>query len=302
LSYEERRFYDAELRRLLESTGSSRRFPDDTRLDELKAIERIARQSPPSRRDTVTRSFERGERGAFLILWLPSSREADVWLGIAIPQGRLQNLLDDALAPLLSGQPFSAAIRDRKGDIVWGTLPNIRHVEALRTLPEWELAFSGLTSAGWTNRRLLLWYGFILLLVMILLVGLAMTVRVVRREAELGRLQNEFIAAVTHEFKSPITSIRLLMERLASGRLRTTEQASGYYTAISRETGRLELLVNRVLESQKIQVGLKQYSFAPASLIEIAETAVNQLRPQAEAKGIRLEMETDGHIPEVPLD
>jgi signal transduction histidine kinase len=302
LSYDERRFYDAELRRLLESASSSLHSSEDARLEDLAAIEQMVRQLPPSRRDAVTRSFERGQRGAFLIIWLPSERESDVWAGVAISQQRLSDLLDAALAPLLRGQPFGAAIRDRKGNLVWGTLPNIRHTEALPTLPEWQLVFGGLTDEGWMNQRLLLWYGFILLLVLMLLVGLAMTVRVVRREAELGRLQNEFVAAVTHEFKSPITSIRLLMERLTSGRVRAPEQASEYCAAIDRETDRLELLVNRLLESRKIQTGLKQYTFAPASISEVAEAALKQLRPQAEAKGIGLEAQTEGDIPELPLD
>ena len=116
-----------------------------------------------------------------------------------------------------------------------------------------------------------------------------MTARVVRREVELGRIQNDFIAAVSHEFKSPIASIRLLMERITTGRLRTPESASEYYAAISREAVRLERLVNRLLEWQQIQVGHKRYSFSPASLTAIAVTAIEEMRPQAEAKGITLE-------------
>jgi two-component system phosphate regulon sensor histidine kinase PhoR len=147
-----------------------------------------------------------------------------------------------------------------------------------------------------------LWYGFILLLVMMLTIGLAMTARVVRREVELGRMQNEFIAAVSHEFKSPITSIRLLMERITSGRLHSATAMGEYHAAINRETDRLERLVNRLLEAQQIQAGRRQYSFAPTSLRTIIEAAAEQLHQQAEAKSVRLETEVDDGIPELPLD
>jgi hypothetical protein len=69
LSFDERRFYDDELRRLLESAG--RPTTDDARLDELANISRIVRMSPPSRRDTATRSFERDENLGILLVWLP---------------------------------------------------------------------------------------------------------------------------------------------------------------------------------------------------------------------------------------
>jgi signal transduction histidine kinase len=172
----------------------------------------------------------------------------------------------------------------------------------MRSVPGWELAFAEPAEEGPLDQRRLLWYGFVVLLVMMLTVGLAMTVRVVQREVELGRLQTEFLAAVTHEFKSPITSIRLLAERMGGGRLRTPEAAAEYCAAIEREAGRLERLVNRLLETQKIQAGHKRYTFQPASLAAIAEAAVTQLRPQAEAKGLSIELEAAEEIPELELD
>jgi signal transduction histidine kinase len=133
-------------------------------------------------------------------------------------------------------------------------------------------------------------------------VGLAVTLFVVKREVELNRLQSDFVAAVTHEFKSPITSIRLLMERLAGGRLRTPTIVAEYHDAINCETDRLERLVNRVLESQKIQSGEKLYSFIPASLVDLAQASLWRLRPQAESKRIAIDLEVTGEIPEIRMD
>lgn len=305
LSYDARVFYDRELRAQLESASAGKRSDDDAHLDELAAITRIVHKSPPSRRDVATRSFERDEHGAFLILWLPSDRNPDVWMGTAVAQHRLRSLLDGDLSSLLSGLPGKASIRDSEGNTIWGSIVGDSPAslpESLRSLPGWEMAFSGAAFTGWIDQRLLLWYGFIALLVVMLVVGLAMTVRVVRREAELARMQNEFVAGVSHEFKSPITGIRLLMERLSGGRLRGPETAGEYQRKIDRELDRLERHVDRLLEAQKLQEGRKEYHFAPASLFEIAQTAINDLRAGAEAKGIALESQAEGDIPPLELD
>jgi two-component system phosphate regulon sensor histidine kinase PhoR len=147
-----------------------------------------------------------------------------------------------------------------------------------------------------------LWYGFVVLPILLLVVGITMTVRVVREEMALNQMQSKFIAAVSHELKSPITGIRLLMERIEKGRLQTPEAAQEYYTAIGRETDRLETLVNRLLETQKLQSEARKYYFEPSSLEDLADNAVRRLRPQAEAKGIRLASQTDEGIPDLPLD
>ncbi|MEW6208227.1 MAG: HAMP domain-containing sensor histidine kinase [Acidobacteriota bacterium] len=302
LSYETRRFYDRELCNLLLSAGSNTGTTEDARLGELADITAIVRRSPPPSHNLTMHSFERGERSAFLILCLPSSREADMWIGLAIPRERLATLLDEVVGPILAGQALTAAIRDAQGGVLWGSDFDQFHSESLRAVPGWEMNFSGPATAGWVSQKQWLWFGFIMLLVLMLVVGLAMTAHVVRREMELAHLQNEFIAAVSHEFKSPLTSIRLLMERITGGRLQTTQAVEQYYAAIDRETQRLERLVNRLLEAQALQTGRKRYSFTRASIVEVAEAAINGLRPQAEARGIGLEARTEGVIPELQLD
>ncbi len=304
LSYDERHFYDAELRRLLESPESVDAQPRaaDARLSELAALEQIIRELPPSQAAATTPSFERRGRGAYLLLWSPAKRASEGFSGVALAQSRAAGLSETALAPLLAGQSFAAALRDTHGELLWSKLPNESpnaFAIPLRSVRGLELVFSGAAERGWLQRREWLWYGFILLLVLMLAVGLSLTARVVRREVELGRLQNEFIAAVSHELKSPITSIRLLMERITSGRLHS---AADYHAAINRETDRLERLVNRLLEAQQIQAGRRQYNFVPASLRAIIETAIEELHPQAEAKGVRLETQIADGMPELPLD
>lgn len=305
LSYDERRFYDSELRRLLASIGSQKPLDGDEQLDELAAIEQILRQAPPRSRNGVSRSFERVERRAFLVLLVPQAGAPDVWHGLAIPQPRITELLNRVLGPLLSGQSFRATVRETQGAIVWGQMPEnarVWNVAGLPSIGGWELAFTGPSETGWLDQQRLLWYGLILFLLLMLMVGLAMTAHVVRREVELGRMQNDFIAAVSHEFKSPLTSIRLLIERLSLGRLPEPGSAKEYYAAMGRETDRLERLVNRLLRAQQIQSGRSSYFFTTSCMLELVQNAIKDLQPQAEVKSIRLEVNAESDIPSLALD
>jgi signal transduction histidine kinase len=302
LSYDERAFYEGQLRQMIEKLKTSRR-PEAGALKDLAAIEQIVRRSSPRASNEVSPSFEHTQGDGFLITWSKGESDSSAHTGLAIPQNRLASLLDSIVSPLLSSQPFGVEVRDVKGHSVWGKpQSNAAHTEQLHGVRGLELSFSGLSGSGWLDQKQLASLGFILLLLVMMIAGLAMTARAVRREVELGRIQNEFIAAMSHEFKSPIASIRLLMERITSGRLATPQAKAEYYTAISREAERLERLVNRLLEWQQIQAGRKRYHFSPGSLARMATTAIEQMRPQAEAKGITIRSETAEATPEVRVD
>ncbi len=296
-SFEERRFYDGELRRLLELAGTLPQG-EDSRLADWASIERLARRVRPSKSPS-----DPDPMAPFLLLWLQSPGGA--WLGASVSRGHLVELIDASLHPLFSSQPFGAVVRQVKGPVIWGrtSLGTLSGTPTpLRAVEGWELVFGAPAERDAFDRRRLLWYGFTLVMIMTMAAGLAVTLYLVRREVELNRLQSDFVAAVTHEFKSPITSIRLLMERLTGGRLRTPSSTAEYHDAINRETDRLERLVNRVLESQKIQAGEKRYTLVLGSLVELAESSIWRLRPQADAKSIAVDLELGGETPEIRID
>jgi two-component system phosphate regulon sensor histidine kinase PhoR len=305
LRYDERLFYEDMLTSLLKRAGGEgRHLNKDQDLEEVAAITRMTRDSPPSRRDDITRFFAREQIGSFLVLWLPSKRGSDVWLGVAASERRLASLLDGALLPLMADQPFAASVRDTYGTVIWrspGDNLHLTHVEALHSLTGWEIAF-GDPRPSLINQKLMLWYGLIIVLIMMLITGLLLTMRVMRREAELAQMQYDFVAAVSHDFKSPITGIRLLMERISRGRVRGATTLNEYYVAIEHETRRLERHVNRLLEVQQIQEGRRQYVFISASISQIVKRVINELRPQAQTKQIGIEIEDECDIAELPID
>lgn len=96
-----------------------------------------------------------------------------------------------------------------------------------------------------------------------------------RSEAE-AQQKTSFVANVSHEFKTPLTSIRLYSELLEQGRVKDDEKRSEYLRTISRETQRLARLVNNALDFSRLEQGRKKYQLETvdlrAELIRIVDT------------------------------
>jgi signal transduction histidine kinase len=136
-----------------------------------------------------------------------------------------------------------------------------------------------------SRRRLLL--GILFLVAGVLVFGSFATVRLVQRELHVAQLQSDFVATVSHEFRSPLTGIRQLAEMLLAGRAAHDEgRRRQYYELICQESDRLTRLVENVLDFSRIEHGRKQYRFEP---IETAKW----LRDLASAMGQRRPIETE---------
>lgn len=293
LSLDERRFYDAELARLMTDeppTGNDALA--DPALEDLEGLAGLIRRTVPTRSASV-RVAAQLKRRPVLLLWSAADGSSSDREGVVLDARDLVAVGDRALRPLTSNSLPGLALRDEDGLVVWSSASDTGasfSTRALRSVPGWELLVDRPTEPTTLGERRLLWFGLVSMLVIMLTSGLVMTVRTRRREAALARRQADFVAAVSHEFKSPLTSIRLHMERLASGRAAAAE-ATNYYAAVDAEAVRLERLVDRLLDSQQQQEGRTRYRFAEASIAEAARTAVARLGPQAETKGIRVALD-----------
>ena len=124
-----------------------------------------------------------------------------------------------------------------------------------------ELAQQG---AERVNRAL--WEGGFFLAV--LLGGMAVLTRTIRHDAELRRRQQNFLAAVSHEFKSPLASIRLAAETLV---LRSTEPDTKRLGARILEDGeRLLRMVDNLLETTRLEEGRQRLHPSITSIEKVA--------------------------------
>ena len=115
-------------------------------------------------------------------------------------------------------------------------------------------------------------------LVTIAVLGSVFVHRAVSQEMRLSQLRKDFVAAVSHEFRSPLSSITMLAERLVSQRSLAPAQLAEYHRIIEGDARRLSGLVTRLLEFARIEDGRAIYALAPLDLVQATDDAVAPFR------------------------
>jgi len=95
----------------------------------------------------------------------------------------------------------------------------------------------------------------------------------VGKGASLARLQNDFFSSASHELRTPITAINLLLEPLATGKL-AGEERQQVATLLSREVARLDHLLVRTLDLSRMQSGRHAFAMLPVRVDELVAEAI----------------------------
>ena len=142
----------------------------------------------------------------------------------------------------------------------------------------------------------------ILALVGTTFIGVVATLVVLYREAYLARLQTDFVNKVSHDLRTPLTSIRMFVETLQMGRLRDPERQREALDIIANETLRLSTLIARLLDWARMESGKKSYEFREERLEPIVDAAIKAIDPQRMQFGAEVVREMDPSLPAVRVD
>ena len=150
---------------------------------------------------------------------------------------------------------------------------------SLRVLPILEASFPERDQTFWRShlRRYSIFYATALLLLGAG-AGLFFTYRAVAREMEVSRMKAEFVSSVSHEFRTPLSAIEALLERLEAGKVRDEDMLRRYYQASRREVQRLTAMVNQLLDFSRLKEGHEEFSFETIDLNLLAGEAIQSFR------------------------
>ncbi len=98
--------------------------------------------------------------------------------------------------------------------------------------------------------------------------------------AELNKMKSFFVSSVSHELKTPLTSIRLFAELLQINRNLEIAKKDEYLEIIQSECDRLNRLINNILDYSKIERGVKQYYFDDVNLTDLISTVMSVMGNQ----------------------
>jgi len=145
------------------------------------------------------------------------------------------------------------------------------HITALSDMPGYfayaEVSRAAVRARAATNQRFY-WY-IIAVSVAGILAGGFLTARVVMRELRLAKLKSGFVSNVSHELKTPLTSIRMFTDMLRSGKVDTEEERQECLTVIAQESERLVRLIQRVLDFSRLDARKRRFTWTTAPMDEL---------------------------------
>ena len=133
-------------------------------------------------------------------------------------------------------------------------------------------------------------------------VGSLITVFLLRRTARIAKLQSEFIANMSHDLRTPLTSIRMFVETFAAGRIDDKEARDQCLNLLGHEVERMQRMIDRVLTFRRLdRVALIGLDLAAESLENVVARALTPFEVDKELAG-RLEVIAEPKLPEVMID
>jgi signal transduction histidine kinase len=135
------------------------------------------------------------------------------------------------------------------------------------------------------------------LVALVLAAGWYFVFRSIGRERRVAELQSDFVAAVSHEFRSPLTPLGHAADLLAHGRLESEELRRQSYGVLVRETARLRGLVEGLLDFGRFEAGASAFRFDLVDLGALVRDTVSGFQDLVTANGFRVELSgADGAI------
>ena len=163
-------------------------------------------------------------------------------------------------------------------------------------LPAWNLKMSVL-KPSWISTILALGNGVFLLIfifiILIMLFGLGFTIHILNQELKLNKLKTEFISNVSHELKSPLTSIRQMTEMLNDKRVETENQRNDYYGIMLDQSEHLSHLIDNILDFSRMEEDRKHYRFEVIDLAPLMKKLVTSFQHQLDERGFELNFNSD---------
>jgi len=197
-------------------------------------------------------------------------------------------LLDDNAALVLMDGNAHAMHQLGRLEITPGTKPRIS-IAISPLLPHWSIAVF-VQEKGVVATQGFLYISWILLGIFLVSIvsGGALLTRLTLKNMADARQKTSFVSSVSHELKTPLTSIRMYAELLQSKRITDPGKTDHYLSVMVTETHRLTRLINNVLNFGKLEQGKKQYHITSFDLSQLLSQIIDVHSIRIHNQGLKI--------------
>ena len=129
------------------------------------------------------------------------------------------------------------------------------------------------------------------------IIGAVRAIRDISKEAEIDSMKTEFISTVSHELRTPLTPIQGYIDLILKGDTgEINDLQREFLDLVSQNTERLTMLINDLLDIEKIEAGKVSLDIQHVSFSDHIRQAVKTMEPQSNKKGLKLTTDTQENI------
>jgi signal transduction histidine kinase len=132
--------------------------------------------------------------------------------------------------------------------------------------------------------------------------GLVVTLLATRRNRELEALRWDFVSSITHELKSPLSTIRAIGEMLAANETRPRVDVKRYGELLVEQGHRLTRLVTNILTYARVTDTTEVYTFQRLQVEELIEDALQSFRHVTDSEHLQIDVQLSRVLPAIRAD
>ena len=221
-----------------------------------------------------------------------------------------ENIVNSIKQALRYTEEFEYEITDSSNQIFLSSLGTrlinpIIQEPLIKEFPGWQIRVRVKESEVLRRNAQLRMYiniGIIVILLMVIGISIYYMFKMMHRERELSKMKTDFVSSVSHEMRTPLTTIRMIGEMFQMGSVKDEALAREYYDTLSGETERLTRLINKVLDFSRMDSGRKRYNFTLEDIDQIITSTVKAFEKYAEANGYIIKLNIQENLPKIKID
>jgi signal transduction histidine kinase len=224
-------------------------------------------------------------------------------------QNFIQNVVLPSVSEFEQNSEMNIVISDLQGERSIGKTDPLFSVPTITAFfednfPPWKIEFfrTRAETGGLKSLSRSFYFWTILTLVVVLTFGAVLISRTLAQEIEILKIKSDFVSSVSHELKTPLTSIKALIERLKEGKVKDSEKRHEYYSIISHDTEKLTRLVKNILDFTRIEEGRAEYEFSETDIAPLVRQHIEAFLEDDIHSDVRIDVQIAEDIPAVLAD
>jgi len=303
----------ADLKRLYRTKSEQWQTLNELTIEVIPDLQR--KEEPSKKQQSLPVRYSKTIRGKIYLLTgvrFPDQLDTDSSgiLGVKIKNTAFQdNVLQEIIDSLQFTRDTNIIISSLSGEALVGNKdPSTDTVTVTEffddNFPPWRIEFyrAQTESLGVLDMRRNFYFWTILTLIVVLTFGAVLIVRTIAHEMDVLKIKSDFVSSVSHEFKTPLTSIKALAERLQSGKVNDDAKMKHYFSVISQDVDKLIGLVKNILDFSKIEEGKREYDFQDMDIVQLVKEQIHDFKKSEMNKEIEIDAQFQEDIPHLLVD